>query len=153
MTFFVYMDMKRKIIVGLFLGMASVPVMGQFTHGTTGLLQMPTADMQKDKTFMFGGSRLSKHATPYRWNYNTYNYYVNITFFPWLEVAYTCTIFDEMASPTVHMMNQDRNFSVRLRGWKEGWWKSWTPQVVLGVNDPTTGAGDQDYLPATPALK
>lgn len=143
MTFFVYIDMKRKIIVGLFLGMASVPVMGQFTHGTTGLLQMPTADMQKDKTFMFGGSRLSKHATPYRWKYDTYNYYVNITFFPWLEVAYTMTIFDEMLG-SVHMVNQDRNFSARLRAWKEGWWKPWTPQVVLGVNDGTSASGG-DY--------
>ena len=96
---------------------------------------------------MFGGSRLSKHATPYRWNYDTYNYYVNITFFPWLEVAYTCTFFDEMASPTVHMMNQDRNFSARLRAWKEGWWKAWTPQIVLGVNDGTS-AGGGDYLNA-----
>ena len=78
--------------LGLLMG---CPAMGQFTHGTTGLLQMPTADMQKDKTFMFGGSRLSKHATPYRWSYDTYNYYVNVTFFPWLEVAYTMTIFDE----------------------------------------------------------
>lgn len=32
--------------------------------------------------------------------------------------------------------NQDRNFSGRLRLWKEGWWKEWTPQLVLGANDP-----------------
>lgn len=33
-------------------------------------------------------------------------------------------------------MNQDRSFHGRLRLWKEGWWKQWTPQIVLGVNDP-----------------
>ena len=22
--------------------------------------------------------------------------------------------------------------------WKEGWWKEWTPQIVLGANDPST---------------
>ena len=46
---------------------------------------MPTAEMQRDKTFMFGGGFLEKHATPARWFYDTYNYYVNITFFPWME--------------------------------------------------------------------
>lgn len=41
---------------------------------------MPTAEMQRDKTFMFGGGFLEKHATPARWTYNTFNYYINITF-------------------------------------------------------------------------
>lgn len=34
--------------------------------------------------------------------------------------------------------NQDRAFYGRLRLWKEGWWKSWTPQIVFGANDPGT---------------
>jgi Bacterial putative lipoprotein (DUF940). len=34
--------------------------------------------------------------------------------------------------------NQDRQFSARLRVWKEGWWKEWTPQIVVGANDPST---------------
>ena len=137
--------MKRKLIVGLFLGMACVPVMGQFTYGTTGLLHMPTADMQKDKTFMFGGGRLDKHATPSRWSYDTYNYYVNITILPWMEVGYMCTIFNEwVGNGKVHMMNQDRSFHGRLRLWKEGWWKEWTPQIVAGINDATSGSGG-DY--------
>lgn len=42
---------------------------------------MPTAEMQRDKTFMFGGGFLEKHATPARWTYNTLNYYINITLF------------------------------------------------------------------------
>lgn len=57
-------------------------VHAQFTYGTTGLLNMPTADMQRDKTFMFGGGFLEKHATPARWTYNTFNYYLDITIFP-----------------------------------------------------------------------
>ena len=28
--------------------------------------------------------------------------------------------------------NQDRSFNFRLRVWKEGWWKTWTPQIVIG---------------------
>ena len=137
--------MLRKLFIVTCFLVLGIPAMAQFTYGTTGLLHMPTADMQKDKTFMAGGGYLNKHATPSRWYYNTWNYYINITFFPWLELAYTCNIFDEwLANRKVHMVNQDRSFHGRLRIWKEGWWKEWTPQIVVGVNDFTTGAGS-DY--------
>ena len=55
----------------------------------------------------------------------------------------TCTIFDEWVDRgvPVHMINQDRNFSARLRLWKEGWWKEWTPQIVVGSNDVLHGSG------------
>ena len=136
--------LRNLFIVACFM-LLGLPAMAQFTYGTTGLLHMPTADMQKDKTFMAGGGYLNSHATPSRWSYDTWNYYINITFFPWLEVGYTCTIFDEWArGGKVYMKNQDRSFHGRLRLWKEGWWKEWTPQIVAGVNDFTTGAGT-DY--------
>ena len=137
--------MLRKLFIVTCFMLLGLSAMAQFTYGTTGLLHMPTADMQKDKTFMAGSGYLDKHATPDRWYYDTWNYYINITFFPWLEVAYTCTIFDEwLANRKVHMINQDRSFHGRLRVWKEGWWKEWSPQIVVGVNDFTTGAGT-DY--------
>mgnify|MGYP003299788616 CR=1 FL=1 len=140
------MALKKRLFVAVLGLLLGLPAMGQFTYGTTGLLHMPTADMQQDRTFMIGGGYLNKHATPSRWTYNTWNYYLNVTIFPWLEIAYTCTIFDEMVDRGVmiHMINQDRNFSGRLRVWKEGWLKEWTPQIVVGVNDFTTGAGT-DY--------
>ncbi len=138
----------RKLILSLSLlwamgGMAHA----QFTYGTTGMLNMPTADMQRDKTFMVGGGFLEKHATPARWTYNTFNYYLDITIFPWLEVSYICTLHKAMEVDPAYgpgfwvpstygkFVNQDRNFAVRLRLWKEGWWKLWTPQIVLGAND------------------
>lgn len=135
----------RRYIIGLFLCMVSLSSLAQFTHGTTGLLEMPTADMQKDKTFLFGGGYLHNTVTPPRWYYNTWNYYINITIFPWLEVAYGCTIFNEhldYLGNFIHMKNQDRNYSIRLRLWKEGWWKSWTPQIVVGSNDFGTSGGE-----------
>ena len=131
----------------------------QYTYGTTGLLRMPTADMQKDKTFMFGGTVLDKHPLPEFWNgeqYNnyTFNYYINITFFPWLEIGYTCTLIkgaynSHWPKPTWgKFVNQDRMFHGRLRLWKEGRWKKWTPQIVLGTNDPGSheeyGGGEID---------
>lgn len=119
---------------------------GQALYGTSGLLHMPTADMQKDKTVMLGGNVLDKHPLSTYWNNKnytyTYNYYINVTIFPWLEVAYTCTLVKGVKGnywpeqTWGKFRNQDRNFSGRLRLWKEGWWKEWTPQLVLGANDP-----------------
>ena len=135
--------MLRKLFVITCFLVLGIPAIAQLTYGTTGLLHMPTADMQQDKTFMAGGGYLDKHATPDRWSYNTWNYYINITFFPWLEVAYTCTIFDEWSrGGKIYMKNQDRNFSARLRLWKEGWWKEWTPQIVIGGNDVLHGSSE-----------
>ena len=118
---------------------------GQALYGTSGLLHMPTADMQKDKTVMLGGNVLDKHPLSTYWNNKnytyTYNYYINVTIFPWLEVAYTCTLVKGVKGnywpeqTWGKFRNQDRNFSGRLRLWKEGWWKEWTPQIVIGAND------------------
>lgn len=149
--------MRKRYLFSIILIISNIAgSLAQFTYGTTGLLNMPTADMQQDKTFMFGGSFLEKHATPARWFYNTYNYYINITFFPWMEVAYTCTLHKALENdpytgegywvPSTYgkFVNQDRNFSVRFRIWKEGWWKEWTPQVVFGINDVTSGKWNSD---------
>lgn len=57
------------------------------------MLHSPSAEMQQDKTVMIGGGFLNENLTPPRFNYNTYNYYLNVTIFPCLEIAYTCTLF------------------------------------------------------------
>ena len=67
----------------------------QLTDGMTGLLHMVTAEVQKDATFMLGGNMLHKNNIPSKFwwgNYNTYNYYLNITFLDRIEVAYICTL-------------------------------------------------------------
>ena len=88
-----------------------------------------SAEMQRDKTFMVGGNFLNKELTPPTWYYHTYNYFLNVTIFPFLEVAYTCTLFKAEAlglKPYGYsgFTNQDRYFSARLRVLKEGqFWK------------------------------
>lgn len=150
--------MKSRIFT---LGIAlllTTTAWGQMNYGMTGLMNMPTADMQQDKTVMFGGSWLTHHMTVPRWWYDTWNYSLNITIFPWLEVGYLC--MGHKAVPTDYgnesgywveenygrFVNQDRSWHVRLRLWKEGWWKAWTPQVVVGSNDVTSGAGSNPSL-------
>ena len=146
---------EKKIILFLFVLLSIGYMKEQYVYGTTGLLHMPTADMQRNKTFLFGGSYLDINATPNNWFYNTFNYYINITFFPWLEIGYTCTL--HQGSPGNYwpektwgkFVNQDRSFHGRLRVWKEGWWKEWMPQIVIGANDPGTNdmktEGKDDY--------
>lgn len=139
---------KRLFIFLAFIVMFQLATYGQFIYGGTGLLHMPTADMQRDKTVMAGASYLDVAATPGEWDYNTWNYYLNLTIFPWLEVGYVCTLL-KMAVPELQLpnkfRNQDRHFAVRLRLWKEGWWKPWTPQVVLGTNDPGTSSHSNGF--------
>lgn len=150
----------KYIILSFIINLLYItPSSAQYSYGTTGLLHAPSADMQKDGTFILGGSIIDVATLAGYWkNHNeykpfTYNYYLNITLFPWLEVSYTCTLVKGLYGNTYwpeqtwgKFVNQDRSFHGRLRIWKEGWWKNWTPQIVLGLNDPgsheTHGGGD-----------
>ena len=125
----------------------------QLTNGVTGLLHMPSADMQRDGTLMIGGNFLNRHNLPnnYWWGYDSYNYFLNVTFLKRLEIAYVCTLFkgkkENSYWPEItwgKFVNQDRHFAARLQVLREvEWWKH-MPALVLGVNDPTTGSGG-DY--------
>ena len=126
----------------------------QLTNGVTGLLHMPSAEMQKDGTFMFGGNFMNKKNLPsdYWWGYNSYNYYINITFFKRLEFSYVCTLVKGQENISYwpkqtwnKFVNQDRHFAARFQAVKEGEFWKYMPSIVLGVNDPTTGSGGGDY--------
>ena len=141
----------KRILLLVFWCSVSLWADAQALLGTTGLLHAPTADMQRDKTFLFGGNYLNTHPLSTHFRSSevgyTFNYYINITIFPWLEVSYICTLVHADHGSTYFpeqswgkFTNQDRAFSARLRLWKEGWWKEWTPQIVLGLDDPTSHA-------------
>ena len=143
--------LKRIFIVSLFI---AIPFMlsAQLTYGTTGLLHAPSAEMQKDKTVMLGANFMNKEITPPTWYYHTYNYYLNVTILPWMEVAYTCTLFKAEAlglKPYGYsgFTNQDRYFSLRLRALKEGQFWKYMPAVVIGTSDPFTSSGDGVVAP------
>ena len=136
----------KVILIGLLL-CCPLLLSAQLTYGTTGLLHAPSAEMQRDKTVMIGGNFLNKEITPPTWFYQTFNYFLNVTIFPWLEVAYTCTLFKAEAlglKPYGYsgFTNQDRYFSVRLRALKEGQFWKYMPAVVVGTSDPYTESGD-----------
>lgn len=146
--------MRKLLISAILCFWGSVAMLhAQLTDGITGLLHMPNAEMQKDATFMVGGNMLNKHNIPSKswWgDYNTYNYYVNITFFDRMEVAYICTLVQGKPNgfwpPSTYgkFCNQDRHFAGKIQLVKEGeWWKH-MPAIAIGVSDPTTGGGT-DY--------
>ena len=146
--------MKNKLIIIFFL-LLEIPIelRAQLTNGVTGLLHMPNAEMQDDGTFVIGGNFLNKHNLPsdYWWGYNTYNYFLNITFLERIEISYICTLvqgkknhYHWPESTYGKFVNQDRHFAARLQIIKEGEWWKYIPSIVIGVNDPTTG-GKFDY--------
>ena len=141
-----YVMMKFKLFFIVLFCSLSLSAFSQLSYGTAGLLHAPSAEMQRDKTFMVGGNFLNKELTPPTWYYHTYNYFLNVTVFPFLEVAYTCTLFKAEAlglKPYGYsgFTNQDRYFSARLRVLKEGQFWKYMPAVVLGTSDPFTSSG------------
>lgn len=75
----------KRILLLVFLCSVSLWADAQALLGTTGLLHAPTADMQRDKTFLFGGNYLNTHPLSTHFRSSevgyTFNYYINITIF------------------------------------------------------------------------
>lgn len=138
--------MKRIILTCIFV-FSTLLLSAQLTLGTTGLLNSPSAEMQPDGTVMLGGNFLHDKITPDGFPYDTYNYFLNITFLPFLEVAYVCTLFKAtdtfVPEKKGRFVNQDRSFSVRLRPFKE---RKYRPAVVIGSNDAYTQSGGGSLL-------
>ncbi len=136
-------NLKMKYFILLLFAVVAFKSYAQPTAGTTGLLNIPSAEMQDDGTFMAGANYLPTAMTPETWDYNTGNYYINITFLPFLEVSYRMTL---LKNPTYdEYREQDRSFSARLRLLKE---KKYLPAFVVGGNDlyTSTSSGGNQYF-------
>ena len=132
----------KQIICLSFLLRIAVLAFSQPTAGTTGLLNSPTAEMQRDGTFMFGGNYLPSAIMPTKLGYNSGNYYLNITFLPFLEVNYRCTF---LQIKNTGKYNQDRSFAIRGRMFRE---RKYIPALVIGANDiytSSSGKGNQYF--------
>lgn len=94
-------------------------------------MTIPTADMQEEGRFMAGANYMPQELLPSMWDYNSGNYFLNITFLPFMEVGYRCTLMKLETGK----INQDRSVTLRLRPLKEG---KWWPSIVVGSNDLLT---------------
>ena len=141
----------KSIIPVIALLLTALPSHAQFADCSTGLLQMPTADMQDDGTFMITNNYLNQNATSTRWSYDTFQYGIYVSFWKRIEVGYVCTIFNDhwkgsQSRKGVWMVNQDRHFVGRFCLLREGdFGMKWIPAMVVGLVDPVTGSGG-DYI-------
>lgn len=141
----------QKLILALAVLLGALTARAQFWDSSTGLLQMPTAEMQDDGTFMITNNFLNQHATSTKWSYDTFQYGIYVSFWGRLEIGYVCTLFNDhwKGSQTrkgVWMVNQDRHFTGRVMLLRENeFGQKWIPALVVGASDPFTGTGG-DYI-------
>lgn len=98
--------------------------------GTTGLLQVPSAETDTAGTFRGGISYLDKRFTPSQYkDYNTGAFTIGITAFRWLELSFSETMLKTKSNG---YSNWDRHFNIKVLPLYEGrWW----PAVALGMDD------------------
>lgn len=130
------MKLMRRILLPAFCLLCfACPIRSQYAQGVSGLLTIPSADMQADGTFWVGGNYLPVGMLPASFERNTGNYFVNLTILPFMEIGYRCTLQKFELSPGKYSWQQDRSVSLRLRVLKE---KKQIPSLVVGSNDAFT---------------
>ena len=92
-------------------------------------------NLQADGTVRIGANFLNDRLTPATFDYHTFNYYLNVTFLPFLEVALTSTAF--MNERRTAFVNEDRSVSVRVRLLGE---RRVRPAIAVGSNDLFTSS-------------
>lgn len=126
--------------------------------GNTGGMNIPTAEMMPSGTFRCGINYMGKGvvtsekgAVDHRWqfDYNTMNYFLNMTVFDWLEVTFRETILESNSYGKYDdyklFREQDRSVTAKVRVAKEG---KYMPAIALGVNDPYSFTGHHVYASA-----
>lgn len=122
--------------------MFGAPAHAQFLDSTTGLLQMPTAVMNREGTFMITTNYLNQHTNSTFWDYNSFGYGIDVALWNRVELAYVCTLmhgisyYDTQPDVPVHWVNQDRHLSGKLLLVRDGeFGLSWIPSIAVGVSD------------------
>lgn len=132
----------------LFVTLAICPLFGfaqQYT-GMSGLIHVPSADMDNAGVARIGGHFLNREFVPdeaffFRESkYHTSTHYLSITPFSWIELGYTCTLmkgYKNSNKEDYGYYHKDRYFSIKVQPIREREGK-WWPSVAIGSNDPVT---------------
>lgn len=136
--------MKYRIFIGVFLLIAAFmdKVSAQNYHGTSGMLQVQTAEIDSAGTFHGGISFVHKGILPnlrYYGDGKPFNapcYTIGITAWKWLQLSYTGTIVrmhkNGDKSKPLGYYNEDRHINIHLAPLYEG--KYW-PSIAVGWDD------------------
>lgn len=133
---------KFALLLTFFI-LASTEIKAQRTTGSSGLLNIPTGDIHPDKTMTIGTNYLPIGQAGKGFNYNTANYFFNLSFLPFIEATYRLTLFRN--DSTGHIYNQDRAFGLKWRICNE---KKWMPSLLIGMDDVYSlgkGEGNQFF--------
>lgn len=137
--------MKHLYIITAVLLLWWLPqtVQAQQYTGISGLVHIPTAETNHEGDAFIGAHFLNKAITPDTGflylgeKYHTFDYYVALTPFSWLEMSYVCTERMRAKDDQTGQIkwSKDRYASVKIQPLKEG--KYW-PAVAIGGNDVFT---------------
>ncbi|MCM1028588.1 MAG: YjbH domain-containing protein [Pseudoflavonifractor sp.] len=106
----------------------------------SGLINVPSADMDSAGDARIGAHFLNRYslptgsfAYPDGKPYHSYDFYLSITPFRWMELGYTFTLFRALNSHGVYAYNRkDRYFSVKFAPFRES---KLLPAIAVGAND------------------
>lgn len=115
----------------------------QYT-GLSGLIHVPSAEMNHEGDAFLGIHYMNKAMIPdtgFLFNgakYDTYDYYLALTPFRWIEFSYVCTKRKSSADEQLwNYHRKDRSVSIKIRPLEEG---RYHPAVAIGCNDFGTSA-------------
>ncbi len=138
--------MKKNLVIFLVFFVLHMRVDAQYTLGSTGLFNIPTADMAETGTFRTGINFLPEEITPRVFSYNTGNYFFNLTYFSFVEFTFRGTLLKStFMSTKPKYQEQDRSYSIRFRLLKEG---AKRPGLAIGFNDPVADTGTNYFQSA-----
>jgi len=136
------MKYLNKII--LLLIIINSNLFSQSTTGMTGLISIPVADINKDRTLSIGTSYIDRHITDYAEGVrDILNVYANITYLPFLEIGARITRQLNYSGDS-HVV--DRMFSFRLKLFNES---MYLPSLAVGANNPYSTLVDANHFNST----
>jgi len=128
---------KPVLIALIFLVFSFMPlnIYAQSLMGTTGLFNIPAAELMPDKTVMIGFNQIPKEYSAYgNFQYNNMVYYATVTFLPRIELMFRYTYrlgAGVRRSDTNFFM--DRMVAARFLLLREN---EYRPSLLIGFHDP-----------------
>lgn len=136
------------IIAIMLLWLLSQTATAQQYTGTSGLIHIPSGEMHHEGDAFIGAHFLNKNMVPDTGflylgeKYNTFDYYLALTPFSWLELSYVCTERIRSKDQQGNIQwSKDRYASVKILPLKEG---KYYPAIAIGCNDLWTSVFYQD---------
>ncbi len=135
--------MKRRFLSTLLSVLLTCAANAQQYIGMSGMIHVPTADMDTVGVARVGAHYIPKSMMPERMKldgekFNSLTNYLTITPFRWIQLSYGYTLWkfhkDKNPKNEVGFYAKDRYFSVKLQPIQEKEGK-WWPSVVIGAND------------------